>query len=109
MKRYDVTPTTDLSAEELIARGYRRTSNAWCHISRIDRPDWIEFMAAKMHRAPADFYRIEEDGTAKHPDGGWCHYYRAVYSQDERTVSHETIKQIPTSGHDPVGYIEVNK
>jgi len=96
-------PTTDMSAEELVARGYRRTSNAYGLISRIDRPDWVEYMAEKMGRAPADFYNR---ATGK-VDGMWCDHYRAVYSMDTHIVDLKRIHRIPTSGFDPVGFIDV--
>jgi hypothetical protein len=94
-------PTTDLSAAELIARGYRRTSNAWRMVSRIDRPDWVDVLARSLHRAPADFY---VPGAAR-PAGNWCDYYRRCVSKDTLTVSAETIGQIPSSGFDDCGYI----
>jgi hypothetical protein len=96
-------PTTRLSAEELVARGYRRTSNAYGRISRIDRPDWLEVLAEKMRRAPADF--ILRDGTGQ-VSPLWCDFYRRVYSQDAHTVSPSTLALIPGSDHDPIGYVE---
>ncbi len=91
---------------ELVARGYRRTS--WSHgmASRIDRPDWVEFMAKEMGRAPADFYI---PGESK-PSGNWCDHYRRVYSKD--TVMLEPVALIgliPTSNWDDTGYVEIER
>jgi hypothetical protein len=98
------SPTTDLSAEELIALGYRKTSNAYGLVSRIDRPDWVEVLAQEMRRAPADF--IVRDGSGR-ISPSWCDHYRRVYSKDTHTVDPERIARIPTSDHDPVGYVEI--
>lgn len=98
-------PTTDLSAEELTARGYRRTSNAHGLISRIDREDWLEVLAQKMRRAPADF--IVRDGGGR-VSGLWCDFYRRCYSADTHTVDAQRIVKIPSSGHDQVGYVPVS-
>lgn len=94
-------PTTQLSAAELVRLGYRRTSNAYRLVSRVDRADWADVLAKALHRAPADFYL--PDGK---PSGSWTDYYRRVHSNDTRTVSAEVLKDIPTSSHDPVAYIE---
>lgn len=85
----------------LIAQGYRRTSNKYGMVSRIDRPDWIEVLAKELHRAPADFYVPGEP----EPSGSWCDYYRRCLSKDTITLHVEVARQIPTSSHDPVGYI----
>lgn len=81
-------------------RGYRRTSHAHRIITRIDRPDWIQFLAKKQCCAPIVFY--ERDGTV---DGGSADYYRRTYSKDQIIVLKEWIKQFTGSGHDPTGYI----
>ncbi len=99
------SPTTDLSAEELRARGYRKTSNAYGLVSRIDRADWVEVLAQEMRRAPADF--IVRDGSGR-ISPSWCDFYRRTYSKDNHTVDQERIALIPTSDHDPIGYVEVD-
>lgn len=95
---------TDLSAEQLIARGYRRTSNKYRIVSRIDRPDWIAVLAEEMRRAPADFYVPGEPD----PAGNWCDYYRRVLSKDKiEGVPHEVFCRIPSSDWDSAGYVEI--
>lgn len=96
-------PTTNMSAEELIARGYRKTSNAYGHVTRIDRPDWVEFLAGKLGRSVAELY----DPKTGKPAGTWADHYRTMYSDDTHTVDFNTTRRIPTSGHDPVGFIDV--
>jgi hypothetical protein len=97
MSRYTREPTTDLSAEELVRRGYRRTSNAYCMVSRIDRGDWLEVMAKRL-RCKAD----ELDPKK------WADFYRRVYSQDNLTVAPAVFRKIPTSNHDPVGFVNLD-
>ena len=96
-------PTTDLSAEELIRRGYRRISNAYGNISRIDRPDWITLLALHLRRAPSDFYKPGDFV----PQGNWCDYYRSTLSKDVNTVDAERMALIPTSGHAQTAYVPV--
>lgn len=97
-------PTTTMTAEELIARGYRRTSNAYALVTRIDRPDWLNFMAKKMRCSEGRFLQLSETAPPQ-VDGRWASHYRGVYSEDEHTVDSERLRKIPSSGHDPVGYI----
>lgn len=80
--------------------GYRRTSHKHRILSRIDRPDWVAYMARKMRRTPADFYIDGED----EPSGNWADNYRRVYSEDKITVPHDICQMVPGSGHDPIGY-----
>jgi hypothetical protein len=89
-------PTTAMSAEQLIARGYRKVSNAYGLVARIDREDWKSFLAEKLGLHAAE---LLEDPAH------WAALYRSTYSEDVRTVSFETMKRIPTSDHDPVGYV----
>lgn len=74
-------------AKLYISQGYRCTSRRYCHISRVDRKDWKEFMI-KIH------------GFA---DADW---YRRCISGDTRVVSSSIIGLIPTSTGDSVGYVE---
>lgn len=94
--------TTDLSAEELTRLGYRRISNAYRLVARIDRPDWVEVLATAMRRAPADF--IVRDGSGM-ISGQWCDHFRRCYSRDIHTVPQAEFKKIPHSGFDPVSYV----
>lgn len=101
MSKVPYTDKDVQTAQKLMAQGYRRTS--WKHrlVSRIDRPDWVQILAVGLRRAPADFYVPGESN----PSGSWCSYYRACLSEDTKTVTPEVIQLIPTTGHDPVGYI----
>lgn len=93
---------TDLSPEQLIAMGYRKVSNAYCHVSRIDREDWMTVLAKQLRCAVADFYNLDGSGVS----GSWCDYYRRTHSKDVLTVSPSIIGKIPSSSFDPVGFIK---
>jgi hypothetical protein len=84
--------------EELIAAGYRRTSNRHRLISRIDREDWIAVLARHANRTRAS---VEETLD----NGGWQDFYRRVLSQDTIELDNARVRGIPTSGGDPVGYV----
>jgi hypothetical protein len=88
-------PTTKLSAEELTAQGYVKTSNAYGLVARIDRPDWIEFLARHYHRAPADFCVVSAEGLVPAPNWG-AHYLR--FSKDEHTVPYDVMRKMPSAG-----------
>lgn len=84
--------STDIA--EFVALGYRRTSRKFGIISRVDRPDWKEFLARKgMLIGP------EREGNG-------ADHYRACYSKDKITLEPPSLAlEVPTSGHDPVGFI----
>lgn len=63
--------------------GYRRVSNAYCKIARIDRPDWLKVMAGHMSCAVADFYDVNGSGVGNR----WKDQYVRMYSKDTQTVS----------------------
>lgn len=86
-------PLSELSAEELIKRGYRRTSNKFCILARIDREDWLEFMADEH----PNMMRMDQASLAD--------FYRRVYSKDK--VTSPASRDVPSSNHDPVGYVEL--
>ena len=89
-------------AAQLIAAGYRRTSNKYRMVSRIDRPDWLVVLAKELRRSPAEFYAPGEPDPAE----TWCDYYRRCLSRDTlERVDPDVFKLIPGSGWDPVGYI----
>lgn len=101
---HEVTPTTTESLETLVSRGYRKTSNAYCIVSRIDRPDWLQWMAANLGgrgRAVADFY----DTKTGLPSGSWCDHYRRVRSKDTLVIPREMIQAFPTSSFDNTGFV----
>lgn len=93
-----------MTGEEATALGYRRISNSYRMVARIDRPDWLEVMARALLRVPADF--VERSGPyTGQPTGGWCDHYRRCLSKDRVTLSPEEFKKVPGSGHDPCGFV----
>ena len=62
----DLTATT--FAYELLQKGYRRTSNAYCLVSRIDRDDWLQVLAKQLNCSVADFYKMDGTGVADNCD-----------------------------------------
>ena len=76
------------TAGELMRKGYRKTSNAYCSIARVDRGDWLEVLAKERHCSVADFYNVDGSGIGNsHKD-----YYIRVYSEDKHTVSPKVLK-----------------
>ena len=79
-------------AKELVDQGYRRTSNAFCTISRIDRSDWLKVMAKDRFCSIADFYNVDGSGIGdQHRD----HYCRC-YSKDKLVVHPAIVRLIPS-------------
>lgn len=77
-------------AKELFDLGYRKTSNAYCSVSRIDRDDWLVVLAKERHCSVADFYNVDGSGVGdQHRD----HYVRS-YSKDVHTVHPAIIKKM---------------
>ena len=70
------------TAGELTVQGYRKTSNAYCRVTRIDREDWLDFLAKHMHCAVADFYNRDGSGVSDR----WRDHYIRCYSKDNHTV-----------------------
>lgn len=90
-------PTTGLSAEKLTQMGYRRVSNAYGLVARIDRSDWLDVLANSLPgRCIADFL-VRNGPDAGKPSPRWEDHYRRVYSKDVHTVSAEDITRIPPS------------
>jgi hypothetical protein len=90
-------------AKLLSDMGYRRVSNKYCIVSRVDREDWKEYMA---HRhAPWDFDEgmrlVNMIGNANAAG-----YYRRAISSDTLTVDNEVYKLMKSSNGDPTGFIE---
>jgi len=80
---------TTLTMGELKQMGYRIVSRKYGMISRVDRPDWKEFMRDEKRVKPnADFYR-------------------RVYSKDTLELGRKVIGKIPTSDWDETGYVDV--
>lgn len=79
-------------AYELMKKGYRRTSNAYCIVTRIDRDDWVEVLAKQRRCSVADFYNIDGSGIGdQHRD----HYVRC-HSEDQLTVHPTILRKIPS-------------
>ena len=86
--------------------GYRRTSNKHGHVTRIDRKDWLRFMAKK--HAPWDFNEgtkwVMGLGLASAAD-----HYRRVHSKDTLVLHPDDAKCIMSSNHDPIGFVEIDE
>lgn len=63
--------------------GYRRVSNAYCRVARIDREDWLDVLAERMFCARADFYCKNGGGV----QDNWRDHYIRTFSKDILTVS----------------------
>jgi hypothetical protein len=87
----DEDSTTAKSVEELIQLGYRRVSNAYCEVARIDREDWLDFMAEEIRCCVADFYNKDGSGVANN----WKDHYIRCFSNDVLCVGPSKIRQIP--------------
>jgi len=80
----------EIYAYDLMKKGYRRTSNAYCMISRIDREDWLDVLAKERHCSRADFYNVDGSGiNNSHKD-----YYVRVHSKDTLTVHPMILRKI---------------
>lgn len=88
------------SDKELIAAGYRRTSNKYGLISRIDRPDWRDVIIATTHQTV--------ETMRKATPGMWEDHYRRCHSKDQIELGAWRGKKIPTSNWDPVGFVEIS-
>lgn len=88
-------------ARRLAAIGYRRISNNYLMVARIDRPDWRKFMA--YAHSPWDPLG---EGMRWASGPGMDDMYRRTYSKDTRTVSLAVFRLIPGSlSVDGCGYI----
>lgn len=87
--------------ENLVARGYRRTSRRHGMVSRVDRPDWKEVLAKHLIRSVPEMEKM-----VRRSPGDWEDYYRRVLSKDTITLNPPSrALSIPSSDHDPVGYV----
>ena len=82
----------------MIAAGYCITSRKWRMASRIDRPDWKEYMAEK--HAP---WNPKGDGMkwVNLLGNGAGDHYRRCYSKDNITVSESERTKLPKSQDGP--------
>ena len=88
--------------KKLIAQGYRRTSRKYGLISRIDRSDWREHMAAG-HVSGMRWVKCLEQ-----PSGSADNDYRRCISKDTLEISPSLSLKIPISDHDPIGFVLTN-
>lgn len=77
-------------AGDLLEKGYRRTSNAFCTVARIDREDWLDVLATALGCAVADFYNKDGTGVGDR----WRDMYVRKYSADKHTVHPEILYRI---------------
>lgn len=90
-----------LVAESLIARGYRRISNTHRIVARVDREDWRIFLA----RAQAPWNLSEGSDWVECLGNSAADYYRRCFSTDKKIIPTLVFKLIPSSNHDPIGYV----
>lgn len=94
--------TPEDTARRLIALGYRRISNGFKLLARIDNPDWVYELASTLRCSPAALFLADGSGD---PDPQWCDHYRRCYSKDRIAVSEKVYRLIPGSGHDGTGFV----
>lgn len=79
-------------SQDLIKKGYRKTSNAYCMVSRIDREDWLDVLAQERRCSRADFYNVDGSGVGdQHRDS-----YVRRHSKDTHTVHPAVLRKIPS-------------
>lgn len=77
-----------VTAGDLMRQGYRKTSNAYCLVGRIDRKDWLEVLARSRRCSVADFYNVDGSGVGdQHKD-----FYIRTFTTDHHTVSPKVLK-----------------
>lgn len=101
-KKITITEQHRIEAKSLMEKGYRRISNKYCLISRVDREDWKELVAKRF--CPWDQKQGMELVERRKPCGG---FYRSVISEDKLTVAPEIMALIDASTHDPVEFISI--
>lgn len=77
-----------LEAATLTKQGYRKVSNRYKLVARIDRDDWMDILARQLNCCRADFYKLDGTGIANN----WKDHYIRVYSEDKLTVTPEVYK-----------------
>lgn len=92
-------------SEHLVRLGYRRVSNSSRGISRVDRTDWREYMAAQ--HAPGDPTgegKLWVDALELAHSA--ADFYRRVYSKDQLVgVAKNVFQEIPSSNFDDTGFV----
>lgn len=72
-----------MAAGELTRLGYRKVSNKYKLVARIDRDDWMDILAKQLNCCRADFYKLDGSGISD----TWKDHYVRVHSEDRLTVS----------------------
>lgn len=75
-------------AGNLHEQGYRRVSNKYKLVARIDCDNWLDVLAKSLNCCRADFYKLDGSGISDQ----WRDHYVRVYSKDQITVSPEIYK-----------------
>lgn len=88
---------SNMTSEAATRRGYRRVSNHYRIVSRIDRPDWNEALVPLLQRT------LEE--IKQHPEM-WADWYRRCVSKDQITLDPDEYRKVPSSNWDTTGYVE---
>ena len=78
-------------AHQLKKDGYRKTSNAYCLVTRIDREDWLEVLARERNCSIAHFYNADGSGISD----DWRDHYVRCFSRDQHIVHPDVLKYIP--------------
>ena len=93
-----------------ISRGYRRISNKYRTVARIDREDWREYMAHELGRTIAELCLVDKEGggwkVGSDVTPMWRGHYRSYYSKDVIEMLHpDVFRLIPHSSFDDCGYV----
>ena len=86
----------ELLAQRYTRAGYRRVSNKYLQISRVDQKHWVKVIL-KSH----DFGQLTPENVQNY----WADNYRRCRSNDVIQVNTEVFKLIPTSCGDNTGYV----
>jgi len=77
-------------AHELNKQMYRKVSNAYCHVARIDCEEWLSIIAKSMNCELAFYYNLDGSGI---PDR-WRDYYIRTYSKDQHSIHPAIYKKV---------------
>ena len=86
--------SVETHAAELTSRGYRRISNKYGRIARIDRSDWRKQLDHRLRFASESVQACWED------------HYRRMYTTDKQDVDPEIARLVPSSCQDYTGFID---
>ena len=72
----------EIFAIDLSKKGYIGISNAYCHVGRVDREDWLEVMARARNCSPSRFYKLDGSGI----DPRETEHYIRCHTKDTHTI-----------------------